>query len=106
MLCPRGVCMFLKYYLNVKVTTSAPKECFVILGDFLGGLGEANLNAKLFLILPNIQFRRVGHHFTDWDTWPPSWRRPGAGPCRETRRKGWLGYFPGKVEVGIHSPSF
>ena len=71
----------------MKVTTSGPKEFFVILGDFLGGLGEANLNAKLFLILPTIQFRRVGHHFTDGDTWPPSWRHPWAGPCRETRRK-------------------
>ena len=37
----------------------------MILGDFLGGLGEANLNVKLFRILPTIQFRRVGHHFTD-----------------------------------------
>ena len=27
-------------------------------------LGEANFNAKLFLILPTIQFRRVGHNFT------------------------------------------
>ena len=44
----------------------------MILGDFLGGLGEANLNAKLFLILPTIQFRWVGHDFTDGGTWPPS----------------------------------
>ena len=37
---PRGVCMLLKYYFNVKVTTSTPKDFtttggnFVILGDF------------------------------------------------------------------------
>ena len=60
----------------MKVTTSAPKEIFMILGDFLGGLGATNLNAKLFLILPTIQFWRVGHYFTDGDTWPRSWNRP------------------------------
>ena len=52
----------------MKVTTSATKEFFVILGDFLGGLGEANLNAKLFLILPTIQIWWVGQHFTDGGT--------------------------------------